>query len=298
MVSYLTKSIKILGSAVSIGQPKKGVEHTPAVLKIEKIEKLIDPVKADWVDIVNQPRYTIERLRQSPIRNLVENAKANKRIHDAILNYANPNDFFLNIGGDHSIGSSTVTALNRVHNGNLAVIWIDAHGDCNTPLTSPSGNYHGMPLAHALGLFKEPTHFEWGQTLLPKSSVAMIGIRDLDIEEKITMDKEEILYFTMTQVRNMGMDKVMGEIMHNIDPNGEKMIHVSLDVDGFDPTLFPGTGTPVPGGLNFTDYKVFMKHIRKIGERFVSLDIVEVNLEIERDITLMNVKELLKHTFH
>lgn len=290
------KNIKILGSAVSIGQPKKGVEHTPAVLKIEKIESLISP-KAQWVEIINQPDYTVEKLRQAPIRNLPELAKVNKRIYDAIVHYASPSEFFLTIGGDHSIGSSTLTALHKVHKGNLAVIWIDAHGDFNTPLTSPSGNYHGMPLAHAIGLFKETEYFDWGQQNLPLSSIAMIGVRDLDLEENMLMDSTGLLYYTMDQVRTKGITEVMKEIMTRIDPKNNKMIHVSLDVDGLDPHLFPGTGTAVPGGLTFEHYSKIISTVRNT-DRFVSMDLVEVNLEIEKEITLMNVKEIIKRTFH
>ena len=296
MARYIPKNIKILGSAVSIGQPKKGVENTPIVLKNEKIEKLMQ-TNAQWVGIVNQPRYTIEKFRAAPIRNLPELAKTNKSIYDAILKHSTPDNFFLTIGGDHSIASSTVAAQLKVHKNKLAVIWIDAHGDYNTPLTSPSGNYHGMPLAHALGLFKEPQYFDWGQDYIPLNSIAMIGIRDLDSEEKLLMDSTGLLYYTMTQIKEKGMRRVISDIMKRIDPLNDKMLHVSLDVDGFDPSLFPGTGTAVPGGLDFNDYKVIMSKVRGIGERFVSMDIVEVNLGIEKDITLMNVKEIIKHTF-
>lgn len=298
MSSLFSKNIKILGNAVSIGQPKKGVEHTPAVLKIDKIEKLINPDTAEWVDIINQPAYKIEKLRQAPIRNLPEVAKCNKWIYQAILKYAKPDDFFLNIGGDHSIGSSTLTALNKVHDNNLSVIWIDAHGDFNTPITSPSGNYHGMPLAHALGLFKESRYFDWGQRPLQIQNVAMIGLRDLDPEEKLLMDSSKLLYYTMTEVKLQGLASIMDEILGQIDPQNNRKVHLSLDVDGFDPQLFPGTGTAVPGGLTFEDYSVIISRLRQLNKRFVSMDLVEVNLEIERDITLMNVKELLKQTFH
>ena len=298
MLRFFHKNIKILGNAVSIGQPKKGVEHTPAVLKIDKIEKLINPDKAEWADIINQPAYKIEKLRQAPIRNLPEIAKCNKWIYQAILKYAKPNEFCLNIGGDHSIGSSTLTALNKVHDDNLSVIWIDAHGDYNTPITSPSGNYHGMPLAHALGLFKESRYFDWGQKPLKVGNIAMIGLRDLDPEEKLLMDSSKLLYYTMTQVKMKGLESIMDEIFHQIDPGNNRMIHLSIEVDGFDPSLFPGTGTAVPGGLLFEDYSIIISRLRKLQKRFVSMDLVEVNLEIERDITLMNVRELLKQTFH
>ena len=125
----------------------------------------------------------------------------------------------------------------------------------------------------------------------------MVGIRDIDPEEKYLMDSTGLLYYTMTAIREKGIRRVMSEIMKKIDPHNNKMLHISLDVDGFDPTLFPGTGTAVPGGLNFEDYKAIMSKVRSIGNRFVSMDIVEVNLGIEKDITLMNVKELIKHTF-
>ena len=297
MSGFWNKAVKILGCAVSIGQPKKGVEHTPGILKIERIENHIMQNSA-WVDFVIQPRYAVEKLRRGPIRNLKELARINRQIYNSILQHADPRDFFLTIGGDHSIGSSTLTALNKVHRGNLAVIWIDAHGDFNTPVTSPSGNYHGMPLAHALGLFREPEHFDWGQVPLSIDSVAMIGIRDLDPEEKQLMDSSGLMYYTMEQVSKIGIQVVMAEIMKKIDPNNSKMIHISLDVDGFDPSLFPGTGTAVPGGLTLEDYSEILKVVRKTDNRFVSMDIVEGNFEIERQITLMNVKEIIKQTFN
>ena len=118
-----------------------------------------------------------------------------------------------------------------------------------------------MPLAHALGLFKEPQYFDWGQDVIDIGSVAMIGIRDLDHEEKILMDASGLMYFTMTAVRKLGIKNVMDRIFKKIDPDNSKMIHMSVDVDGFDPSLFPGTGTAVPGGLNFEDYKQIMKRI-------------------------------------
>ena len=297
MSRFFNKVVKILGCAGSIGQPKKGVEQTPHLLKIEKIESMIKQ-PAEWVEILSQPQYTIEEFRQAPIRNLEELAKFNHQIYDAVLNHATPDGFFLTIGGDHSISSSTLTALNKVHQGNLAVIWIDAHGDFNTPLTSPSGNYHGMPLAHALGLFKEPKYFDWGQVPLSIDSVAMIGIRDLDPEENELMDRSGLLYYTMKQISEVGIKVAMEEIMKKIDPNNSKMLHISVDVDGFDPSIFPGTGTIAYGGLTLEDYTEILKFIRKADSRFVSMDLAEVNFDIEKCTTLMNIKEIINRTFN
>jgi arginase len=298
MNGCFTKNIKILGSAVSIGQPRSGVEHTPAVLKVEKIEKVIHPTNAGWTEIINQPSYKTERLRQAPVRNLREVADYNKKLYDAVLRHVSPSDFCFNIGGDHSIASSTISALLKVHKNNLAVLWIDAHGDCNTPITSPSGNYHGMALAHTLGLFKESEYFDWGQDILGLDSVAIIGVRDLDPEEKILMDKTGVLYYPMESINKLGIDAVVHQAMQKIDPNNTKMIHMSLDADGLDPSLLPGTGTAVPGGLSLEDYKKIAKRVRETNDRFVSMDLVEVNFEIEKEITLMNIKEILKTTFN
>ena len=292
-----TRNLKLLGAAASIGQPKHGVHKTPGFLRSIQIEKFIHPEHAEWVGIVEQDPYKYQTLRKYPIRNLPDLGKYNKALYEAILKNANPKDFFLTIGGDHSIGSSTVRAMLKVHQENMAVIWFDAHGDFNTPITTPSGNYHGMSLADCLGLIKEEKYLYWGQPTLKMNSVALIGVRALDPEEASLMDEVGVKYYTVEKLKNIGTRNAIEEILAHIDPENNKMLHLSLDVDGFDPSLFPGTGTTAADGLTLSDYEIVIESVRKLGDRFGSMDIVEINLDVEREITLHNLKEILRLTF-
>lgn len=290
-------NIKILGSAVSIGQPRKGVENTPSVLQAEKIEDLISVGQVTWVETLVQQPYTYENPRINPIRNAHDLAKYNRMLYEKVLLHLSPENFLLTIGGDHSIGSATVGAMLKATNGNLGVIWVDAHGDCNTPDTSPSGNYHGMPVAHLLGLFQGPAEFQWDHPKLSVTSIVFIGIRDLDLEEKILMDRIGIRYYTMEMIHEMGIETVITEALSYIDPDGTKNIHMSFDVDSIDPQLVPGTGTIAPNGLTLNDYAIIAQKVKLTGDRFASMDLVEINFDIERNITLDSVKEIIRITF-
>ena len=112
------------------------------------------------------------------------------------------------------------------------------------------------------------------------------------------MKKTGLLYYSMEKVKEIGINKTIDEALKFIDPNNKKMIHLSLDVDGLDPSLIPGTGTTAPNGLNIEDYKVIIDRIREAGNRFSSMDLVEVNFDIEKEITLETVKKVLKLTFN
>ena len=290
------KKFKIFGSAVSIGQPKRGVEKTPEFLKSIEIEKLIHPRNAFWVDILKQQSYKYEEHRTSPIRNSKDLGVYNKKLYKSIVENASKEDFWMTIGGDHSIASTTISALLNLYGKKLAVVWVDAHGDCNTPVTSPSGNYHGMPLSHVLDLFRNED-LDWGQPKLDLKSIAMLGNRDLDPEEKTLMDSIGLVYYPMEKIKKLGVKKSMDEIIEYLDPNKDKIIHLSMDVDGLDTSIMPGTGTLAPDGLTMEDYNVIVQKIRQAGDRFNSMDLVEINFDIEKEVTLKNVKELLRLTF-
>jgi arginase len=296
MTSSTDRWFKIIGAATRLGQPRPGVELSPSILQSEKIESLIHPKRALWSSIVKEDPFIPEVLRRSPIRNLEDLGIYNRKLYNSITSNITSKDFLLTIGGNHSIASPTISALLKIHKKNLAVIWIDAHGDCNSPTTSPSGNYHGMPLAHLLGLFRSNL-LNWGQDELQVNQVAMIGIRDLDIEEKVQMDRIGLLYFTAQQVKRMGMKTVMDQAMQHVDPLASRNIHLSLDVDGFDPKIIPGTGTSFPQGISLFDFEVVGKRLQMCGNRFSSMDLVEINFEIEKEVTIQNVKEILRLTF-
>ena len=199
----------------------------------------------------------------------------------------------MNIGGDHSIASATISAA-ASHYKDVGVIWVDAHADCNTPEISVSKNYHGMPLSHVLGLFREETAFSWLTQTIGMRSVVLIGIRDVDTDEQTLIDFKKIKYYTMSEVNKKGIKQVMDEAMDFI---GSKKVHMSLDVDGIDPTLVPGTGTAVESGLLMQDMEHIIDRLKEKGDDFVSMDLVEVNFEIEREKTLATVNSLIQKIF-
>jgi arginase len=296
MASFEGKNFKFLGAATSIGQPKSGVEKTSEVLKAEHIETLFEAGRASWLETLTDEPFEREADRTRPIRNVEGMGRYLKALYEVITTRLTPSDFLVTFGGDHSVASGTISGLLRVHGPELSVIWVDAHADCNTPETSPSGNFHGMPVAHLLGLFSDP-NLDWGQEKLDLSRFALIGIRDLDPLEEVLVNKIGLFYFTMKQVNELGIEHCIQEAFKHVDPLDQRLIHLSVDVDGLDPSLFPGTGTSVNNGLSFEHYQAIVKRVKECGQRFVSMDVVEVNFEIEKEKTLESVKELLRITF-
>jgi arginase len=192
---------------------------------------------------------------------------------------ASLDSFVLTIGGDHSIGSATILAMLSSHP-NLGVIWVDAHGDCNTPESSESKNYHGMPAAHAMGWFKKMTPgFEWMKGLchLPEHRLVYIGLRDLDVKERELLRNSKVHIFTMRDVDRLGISGVMTSALQYLSSGP---IHLSFDIDAIDPSVAPGTGTLARGGLSYRESHFICDSLGQTG-RLVSMDMAEVNPKLD-----------------
>jgi len=208
-------------------------------------------------------------------------------VHDAVLRAANAGHFVLTCGGDHSIASGSISALCEAHPG-LGVVWIDAHADANTPSSSPSGHYHGMPAAHLMGWFGRSganggevgglRGFDWFTPgCLPEGKLAYIGLRDIDPEEGQMISDAGCHVFTMRDVDKYGIAKVCEMAVAAVSgPEGNSPIHLSLDIDGVDPHFAPGTGTAARGGLNYREVHYICEECA-LTNRLVSMDLVEVN---------------------
>jgi arginase len=172
------------------------------------------------------------------------------------------------LGGDHSLAMGSVSGVAR---GRVGVIWVDAHADFNTPETSPSGNIHGMPLAVLCGL-GHPRLTEVFQAVDPKD-VVLIGVRSVDPGEARLLKEMGVRVYTMHEVDRLGIAPIAEEALSYLEG---LPLHVSLDADVLDPTLAPGVGTPVPGGLSYREAHLLME-ILALSGRVRSLDLVEVN---------------------
>lgn len=187
--------------------------------------------------------------------------------------------FPLILGGDHSIAIGTLAGI-RQHTKKLGVIWFDAHGDINTPKTSPSGNIHGMSVAVSLGIGHERlTAIGGAGTPLSAKNFVQVGIRDLDPGEKRLLLEQGVTVFTMHEIDRLGMARVMDEAIR-IATDGTDSVHVSFDMDVMDPLHAPGVGTPVVGGLTYRESHLAMEML-SAANIVGSAEFVEVNTVLD-----------------
>jgi arginase len=185
------------------------------------------------------------------------------------------------LGGDHSIALGTLAGLRRAAGEPGGVIWIDAHGDLNTPATSPSGNVHGMPLAAALALAGEEfSHAGLELPAVDPRRVVLLGVRSLDQAERALIRDTGIRAITMTEIDRIGIERAVLEAIDRA--SGAGFVHVSLDLDALDPEIAPGVGTPVKGGLTYREAHLACEDLAESG-LVGSLELVEVNPILDRE---------------
>ena len=192
------------------------------------------------------------------------------------------------LGGDHSLAAGSVAAAaewaRKTRELPIGLLWIDAHGDMNTPATSLSGNVHGMPLAALLG--PEPSELARIGGVTPKvlpAHTVIIGVRNLDEREKIAVRDSHVHVFTMKDIDRQGIASIVEQAV-NLAGTGTAGIHVSFDMDVCDPAIAPGVGTPVKGGLNYREAHMVMEIVADSGW-LTSLDMVEVNPTLDMQNT-------------
>ena len=213
----------------------------------------------------------------SMIKNLKAVAQANFEISQTIENLDLTNHFLLNIGGDHGLGLGTVHGI-LSHNPETVVIWADAHCDVNTPETSPSGNFHGMPLSFLLGI-AEHQDFNWIKNRLAPKKLIYFGPRDIDPGEQKIIDSLGIQYFSSKDINHWGAKDVIEMALYNADPFNECPIHLSFDLDIFDPAQIHSTGIQVPEGPRLEEVFLMCGLVAETG-RLRSMDVVELNPSI------------------
>jgi arginase len=211
-----------------------------------------------------------------------------KRIADQVYAQAIEGRMVLTLGGDHSIAIGTIAgsakATRERIGREIAVIWVDAHADINTPETSDSGNIHGMPVAFVTGLAKESReeYFGWIKDahLLSVKKLVYIGLRDVDAGEKRILRENGVKAFSMHDIDRHGIGRVMDMALAHI--GADTPIHLSFDVDALDPMWAPSTGTPVRGGLTLREGDYICECVHETGS-LVAVDLVEVNPRLADD---------------
>ncbi|XP_077993033.1 arginase, hepatic-like [Glandiceps talaboti] len=300
-IRLLFHDVGILGLPFCKGQPKPGVRSGPGAIReaglIEKIQFLERDVK-DYGDLV------FEEIKDDPpfmgrIRNPRYVGAANKKISEAVCGVIQDGRMCINLGGDHAISIGTLHGHAKAQS-NISVIWVDAHVDINTPLTSPSGNIHGTPVSYLVHELREYVPvmpgFEWIDTCISAKDIAFVGVRDIDPGERFIIEKFGLKCYSIHDIDKLGLVEVLQRAMDSINPNRDRPFHVSFDIDSLDPSIAQSTGTPVFGGLTFREGMYIVEEVGSTG-LLTGIDMVEVNPELgsedQRDWTVHAAVEVL-----
>lgn len=280
----MTKTVRIIGVRIDLGAGRRGVDMGPSALRKAGIRTALRELGYDVIDDGNihceEPEaHTIRdpKLKYLPLITVAMTDLA-ERVETALKAGELP----LVLGGDHSIAIGTIAGVAshfKKAKKKLGMIWIDAHGDSNTAETTPSGNIHGMSHAVAFGRgakeLVEIGGFEEGKPKLDPACSSIIGARDIDRLEADVIREIGLHVFTMDQIDRRGIYDVTEEAI-DIASRGTDGIHVSFDVDGMDPSVAPGVGTAVHGGLSYRETHTMMELVAET-DRLVSLEVAEVN---------------------
>jgi arginase len=270
--------ISIIGVPMDLGQSRRGVDMGPSAIRyagvVERLERL-DYEIHDKGDIeIGRPGKD-EEASDGNLKYLKAVSKASVKLASAVNEVVESGAFPLVFGGDHSIAIGTLAGISK-HYENLGVIWYDAHGDLNTEESSPSGNIHGMPLAVSLGIGHPAltTIADYSPKIKPEN-IVIIGARSLDEGERELIREKGIKVYTMHEIDRLGMTKVMEEAVSYLKDKTDG-VHLSLDLDGLDPSDAPGVGTPVLGGISYRESHLAMEILEE-SKIITSAEFVEVN---------------------
>jgi len=267
--------VAIIGAGLDLGAGRRGVDMGPSAIRYAGLDERIRALGRgvdDWGDVRTAvPEATAVG---DPAARYLETILATcDRTAELVAKAVGDQRLPLVLGGDHSIAIGSLAGMARAR-GKGAALWIDAHGDLNTPATSPTGNVHGMPLAAALGVAGDG---------FPAASVeraALVGVRSLDPGERALVQELDVKVFTMSDLDKHGVQRVLDEALTFLASS--RFVHVSLDLDAVDPQVAPGVGTPVRGGLSYREAHFVLELVAE-SKLLDSLDVVEVNPILDRE---------------
>jgi arginase len=275
--------IAIIGAALDLGAGRRGVDMGPSAIRYAGLEERLATLGLDCSDWGNVETAVAEATASGDprARFLSEIRSTCERIAQRVGEAVGEGRLPIVLGGDHSIAVGTLGGLAAAAGGPGAALWIDAHGDLNTPQTTPSGNVHGMPLAAALGHGGDGFQSEaWPLPALEPARTTLIGVRSLDDGERALLGELDLAVHTMSEVDRRGIEPLVVDALQRAA--GAAFVHVSLDMDALDPEVAPGVGTAVRGGLTYREAHLAMELVAESG-LLGSFEIVEVNPILDRE---------------
>lgn len=277
-----TRTVHLIGVPLDLGAGRRGVDMGPSAFRIAGLGERVAGLGYSVLDKgdLTTPIPETQVANEAHKKYIREIAAVCERLFAVSREAFRDGAIPLVLGGDHSLGAGSVAAASAwardARQQPIGLIWVDAHGDMNTPATSLSGNVHGMPLAALLG--DEPAELARIGGSSPKVSPAhtvLVGVRNLDEREKDAVRRSAVHVFTMKDIDRQGIASIVEQAVR-LASEETAGIHVSFDMDVCDPAIAPGVGTPVKGGLDYREAHMVMEIVADCG-RLTSLDMVEVN---------------------
>ncbi|MFB6172208.1 MAG: arginase [Haloarculaceae archaeon] len=271
--------VRVIGVPMDLGADRRGVDMGPSAIRYAGLTGAVESLGhgcRDAGDVaVPQPGARTDGAEPAPggrAKYLAETELVCERLAARVGAAVEADEVPLVLGGDHSIAIGTANGL--ADDERVGLVWFDAHGDFNTPATTPSGNVHGMSLAALLGVgpFADT---DWAPAGVREEDVALVGLRDLDAGERRLLRESDAATYTMSDVDARGVAEVAAEALDRATA-GTDALHVSFDMDVLDPDEAPGVGTPVRGGVTYREAHTVMEHVAAVDD-LGALELVEVN---------------------
>jgi arginase len=277
------REIALIGAPLDLGAGRRGVDMGPSAIRYAELEQhLQQALGIRTVDLGNVEAPVAESTETGDerARFLPQILALCDEVAQLVAGACRAGQTPLVLGGDHSVALGSLVGMANVR-GPGGVLWVDAHGDLNTPESSPSGNVHGMVLAAALGLGGKAFAREgWTLPAIEAGRLSLFGVRSLDQGERELLKQIDAKVFTMADIDRIGVERCMREAIAHA--SGAGFFHVSLDLDVVDPETAPGVGTPVRGGLSYREAHLAMEVVAESSQPD-SLDVVEVNPVLDRE---------------
>ncbi len=292
--------LTLIGAPTDVGASVLGASMGPDALRIAGIARALQGLGLAVQDLGNlSGPGNPQAAPQGGFRHLVEVTRWNEAVFAATLSALQAGRLPLLMGGDHCLAIGSISAVARhcsARGRRLKVLWFDAHADANTPASSPSGNLHGMPVACLLGHGPaQLTQLAGAAAALQAQQITLVGVRSVDATEKSFVNTLGIEVYDMRSIDELGMRAVMQAALADVDENTH--LHLSFDMDGLDPTIAPGVGTPVRGGPTYRETQLFMEMLADSGA-LGSVDIMELNPALDlRNQTAELAVDLLESLF-
>lgn len=292
--------LTLIGAPTDVGASVLGASMGPDALRIAGVARALQGLGLEVQDLGNlSGPGNAQAAPSGGFRHLPEVTAWNHAVFSTTLATLGAGRLPLLMGGDHclAIGSISAAAQHcRMQAKRLKVLWFDAHADANTPASSPSGNLHGMPVACLLGHGPaQLTQLAGTGPALQAQQITLLGVRSVDATEKRFVNTLGIEVYDMRNIDELGMRSVMQAALADVDESTH--LHLSFDMDGLDPTIAPGVGTPVRGGPTYRETQLCMEMLADSGA-LGSVDIMELNPALDiRNQTAELAVDLLESLF-